>query len=225
MPPTPDNTPSIAAPLSPDLDFSFPMDIPPPAPGIASKLEKGLTRSKSRTAALSRINSRAFTSDYLEALHIDTHFVRTPSVKSLASLVDQEETTPRSQSSDMFISQVPFEPNPTFFDAWDCLRKSIVTFAGEPVGTIAALDPSEETLNYNQVSHCRKVSDIPLVHMSFCRQGGAHLARCDWEYCWVVGPPSYHIYSRCVEPPMPKLEMLNTVLKHGVNWAPFHGKC
>ena len=162
MPPLPDNTSSIAAPLSPDVDFSFPMDIPSHAPGIASKLEKALSRSKSRSIAVSRINSRAFTSDYLEALHIDTPpFVRTPSVKSIASLLDQEETTPRSPSSDIFTSQVPFEPNPTFFDAWDCLRKSIVTFAGEPVGTIAALDPSEETLNYNQVSHCRN-SDIPL---------------------------------------------------------------
>ena len=44
-----------------------------------------------------------------------------------------------------------FERNATFLDAWDCLRKSIVYFRGDPVGTIAAMDPSENALNYDQV--------------------------------------------------------------------------
>lgn len=38
-----------------------------------------------------------------------------------------------------------------FVDAWDCFQKSIVYFRSEPVGTIAAIDPSAEALNYNQV--------------------------------------------------------------------------
>ena len=195
MPPTPDKTSPIAAPLSPDVDFFFPMDIPPHALGIASKSEKGLSRSKSRSSkAVPRINSRPITvTDFLEALHIDTPFVRTPSVKSIASLVDPEEAAPRSPSSDIFMSQLPYEPNLTFSEAWICLRESIVKFAGEPVGTIAALDPSEETLNYNQVPHCPELSGHP-VRMRFYRQGGAHLvARCDWEFlmnpCWSLPTP------------------------------------
>lgn len=36
-------------------------------------------------------------------------------------------------------------------DAWDSLRKSLVYFRGKPVGTIAALDSTEDALNYNQV--------------------------------------------------------------------------
>ncbi|XP_010556612.1 PREDICTED: probable alkaline/neutral invertase F isoform X2 [Tarenaya hassleriana] len=36
-------------------------------------------------------------------------------------------------------------------EAWDRLRKSFVYFKGKPVGTLAAMDPSAEALNYNQV--------------------------------------------------------------------------
>ncbi|CAN1175664.1 Alkaline/neutral invertase CINV1, partial [Linum perenne] len=45
-----------------------------------------------------------------------------------------------------------FEPHPMVADAWESLRKSIVYFRGQPVGTIAAVDhASEEVLNYDQV--------------------------------------------------------------------------
>ncbi|XP_057867587.2 probable alkaline/neutral invertase F isoform X2 [Cryptomeria japonica] len=44
-----------------------------------------------------------------------------------------------------------FDPHPMIGDAWEALRKSLVYFRGKPVGTIAALDPSEDVLNYNQV--------------------------------------------------------------------------
>lgn len=36
-------------------------------------------------------------------------------------------------------------------EAWERLRKSYVYFNGSPVGTLAALDPTAEDLNYNQV--------------------------------------------------------------------------
>jgi hypothetical protein len=44
-----------------------------------------------------------------------------------------------------------FEPHPMISDAWEALRKSMVFFRSKPVGTIAALDPTEDSLNYNQV--------------------------------------------------------------------------
>ncbi|CAN1293822.1 Alkaline/neutral invertase CINV2 [Linum perenne] len=45
-----------------------------------------------------------------------------------------------------------FEPHPMVADAWEALRRSIVNFRGQPVGTIAAVDhASEEVLNYDQV--------------------------------------------------------------------------
>lgn len=52
-------------------------------------------------------------------------------------------TTPRS----------PFGPgpNPMIAEAWEALRRTLVHFRGQPVGTIAALDNSDEKLNYDQV--------------------------------------------------------------------------
>ncbi|MBA0632407.1 hypothetical protein Godav_001152 [Gossypium davidsonii] len=45
-----------------------------------------------------------------------------------------------------------FEPHPMVADAWEALRRSLVYFKGQPVGTIAAYDhASEEVLNYDQV--------------------------------------------------------------------------
>jgi hypothetical protein len=59
-----------------------------------------------------------------------------PSIRSSAG-------TPRDHPS--------FEPHPMIADAWEALRRSLVYFRAKPVGTIAAMDPSEESLNYNQV--------------------------------------------------------------------------
>ncbi|CAI9114833.1 OLC1v1015643C4 [Oldenlandia corymbosa var. corymbosa] len=45
-----------------------------------------------------------------------------------------------------------FEPHPMVAEAWDALRRSMVFFRDQPVGTIAAIDhASEEVLNYDQV--------------------------------------------------------------------------
>uniref|UniRef100_A0ACD5TZ43 Uncharacterized protein n=1 Tax=Avena sativa TaxID=4498 RepID=A0ACD5TZ43_AVESA len=46
------------------------------------------------------------------------------------------------------------EPHPLFNEAWEALRKSVVYYRGQPVGTIAAVDHAtepEEVLNYDQV--------------------------------------------------------------------------
>jgi hypothetical protein len=45
-----------------------------------------------------------------------------------------------------------FEPHPIVGDAWEALRRSLVFFRGQPLGTVAAVDhASEEVLNYDQV--------------------------------------------------------------------------
>ncbi|CAA6660607.1 unnamed protein product [Spirodela intermedia] len=45
-----------------------------------------------------------------------------------------------------------FEPHPMIGDAWEALRRSLVFFRDQPVGTIAAYDhAAEEVLNYDQV--------------------------------------------------------------------------
>ena len=60
--------------------------------------------------------------------------------------------TPRSGFSTPR-SQADFEPHPIVGEAWESLRRSLVYFRGQPVGTIAALDNSEEKLNYDQVNY------------------------------------------------------------------------
>lgn len=81
---------------------------------------------------LSRTLETVRSSDCLEGL------LTSPSMKSGLD-------TPRSE-------RLPcIEPHPMFAEAWECLRKSLVYFRGKPVGTIAAIDHSEEALNYDQV--------------------------------------------------------------------------
>ena len=45
------------------------------------------------------------------------------------------------------------QPHRLMSEAWEALRKSVVSFRGQPVGTIAAVDHAspEEVLNYDQV--------------------------------------------------------------------------
>lgn len=59
--------------------------------------------------------------------------------------------TPRSGLSTPRSYAAGFEPHPIVGVAWEALRRSLVYFRGQPVGTIAALDNSEEKLNYDQV--------------------------------------------------------------------------
>ena len=55
-----------------------------------------------------------------------------------------------------------FEPHPMVAEAWDVLRRSLVYFRGQPVGTVAACDHnSEEVLNYDQVQTMPSISAIP----------------------------------------------------------------
>jgi hypothetical protein len=54
-----------------------------------------------------------------------------------------------------------FEPHPIVGDAWEALRRSLVFFRGQPLGTIGAYDhASEEVLNYDQVPYLNQSMDI-----------------------------------------------------------------
>ncbi|KAF6139416.1 hypothetical protein GIB67_026258 [Kingdonia uniflora] len=60
-----------------------------------------------------------------------------------------------------------FEAHPMVAEAWDALKKSVVYYRGQPVGTLAALDNSEEALNYDQVF----VRDFVPSGMAFLMNG------------------------------------------------------
>ncbi|KAJ8531149.1 hypothetical protein K7X08_025880 [Anisodus acutangulus] len=67
-----------------------------------------------------------------------------------------------------------FEPHPMVAEAWDALRRSLVHFRGQPVGTIAAVDhASEEVLNYDQVF----VRDFVPSALAFLMNGEADIVK------------------------------------------------
>lgn len=73
---------------------------------------------------------------------------------NFSRLIDNFDQTPspgRKSDFNTPRSQHGFEHHPMVAEAWDALRRSLVHFRGQPVGTIAALDSTEENLNYDQV--------------------------------------------------------------------------
>ncbi|XP_022989039.1 probable alkaline/neutral invertase B isoform X1 [Cucurbita maxima] len=76
------------------------------------------------------------------------------SSENFTRLIDNYDQTPspgRRSDFNTPRSQIGFEQHPMVAEAWDALRRSLVHFRGQPVGTIAALDSTEENLNYDQV--------------------------------------------------------------------------
>lgn len=59
----------------------------------------------------------------------------------------------------------PLDPRPMISEAWKTLRLSLVNFHGVPVGIIAALDSSDEKLNFDQVF----VGDLVPSALAFLR--------------------------------------------------------
>eukprot|EP00268_Persea_americana_P067648 TRINITY_DN9331_c1_g1_i1.p1 TRINITY_DN9331_c1_g1~~TRINITY_DN9331_c1_g1_i1.p1 ORF type:complete len:397 (+),score=64.19 TRINITY_DN9331_c1_g1_i1:198-1388(+) len=74
-------------------------------------------------------------------------------IENFRSASDNLESTLDTGRSGMSTprSLTCFESHPMIAEAWEALRRSLVYFRGQPVGTIAALDHTEDALNYNQV--------------------------------------------------------------------------
>jgi len=60
--------------------------------------------------------------------------------------------SPCRRSSFLGSPRLNYESHPVVSDAWETLRRSVVHFRGQPVGTLAAVDHSVEELNYDQVN-------------------------------------------------------------------------
>lgn len=66
--------------------------------------------------------------------------------------MSDEDESVNSPAASCASSSLEPHPIPMVADAWESLRRSLVYFRGQPVGTIAAYDhASEEVLNYDQV--------------------------------------------------------------------------
>ena len=77
---------------------------------------------------------------------------------------DRRSSSPRSGPS----TPSSCVSHPMAGEAWEALRRSLVYFRGQPVGTIAALDNSEEKLNYDQacISYSRGVLAIAFITLT-----------------------------------------------------------
>lgn len=75
-----------------------------------------------------------------------------PRVSNIFDVLDTTCSPGRWTGTNTPRSSDCFEPHPIVGEAWDALRRSIVYFRGQAVGTIAALDQSTEELNYDQVN-------------------------------------------------------------------------
>lgn len=64
-------------------------------------------------------------------------------------MVSSPSKRPTSNASWVFHASL--NQNHVVNEAWEMLRKSVVYFQGNMVGTVAALDQSVDTLNYDQV--------------------------------------------------------------------------
>lgn len=106
--------------------------------------DKGLKKTDEPEKAL------VFRTEVEEEKAVST-FKNPPNIETNIGNLDQN-TSPGSRTSG---HQVTGAESASLMDeAWDRLQKSYVFFRGKPVGTLAAMDPSTEPLNYNQVSLC-----------------------------------------------------------------------
>ncbi|KAJ4869960.1 putative alkaline/neutral invertase B [Raphanus sativus] len=118
--------------ISIDIDFSKLLEKPRPLniERLRSLDERSLTEL-SGSPQLRNADNASRAHDHADS------YVFSPSVGRRSGF-----NTPRSVHG--------FESHPMVGEAWDALRRSMVYFRGQPVGTIAAVDNSEEKLNYDQ---------------------------------------------------------------------------
>ena len=87
-------------------------------------------------------------------------FKHPPNIETNIGNLDQN-TSPGSRLTDTESASLVDE-------AWERLQKSLVYFRGKPVGTLAAMDPSTEPLNYNQVSLCYNIIYLHMCYYASC---------------------------------------------------------
>lgn len=117
-----------------DIDFSKLLEKPRPL--NIERLRSLDERSLTELSGSPQLRN----ADNASRVHDHADYVASPSVGRRSGF-----NTPRSVHG--------FESHPMVGEAWDALRRSMVYFRGQPVGTIAAVDNSEEKLNYDQVKN------------------------------------------------------------------------
>lgn len=137
-----------------DIDFSKLLEKPRPL--NIERLRSLDERSLTELSGSPQLRN----ADNASRVHDHADYVASPSVGRWSGF-----NTPRSVHG--------FESHPMVGEAWDALRRSMVYFRGQPVGTIAAVDNSEEKLNYDQVF----VRDFVPSALAFLMNGEPDIVR------------------------------------------------
>lgn len=99
----------------------------------------------------------------------DTFPVETPPAKEDAAVAAAEQV-----DEEVAPAAPVREESDTEREAWRLLRRAVVSYCGEPVGTVAAEDPeSTETLNYDQVF----IRDFVPSALAFLMRGETEIVR------------------------------------------------
>ncbi|GAU49689.1 hypothetical protein TSUD_91890 [Trifolium subterraneum] len=98
----------------------------------------------------------------MDAVYFST-VVRSRSDLSRVDESSSDQADPHLHNTTLLTKiSLPLDPHPMISQAWESLKQSIVCFRGVPVGTIAALDNSDEKLNYDRVGLLRLILDLCL---------------------------------------------------------------
>ncbi|KAI8026315.1 Alkaline/neutral invertase CINV2 [Camellia lanceoleosa] len=127
------------APISPSSESEKPLDSPTETAG--GDMEKATKTVRIQSSVENNSDVGAPSGNIYKASVL---LKPSPSVTHLDQIVSPG-------SSRMNGQQGSSENGSMMDEAWERLKKSFVYFKGMPVGTLAALDPSAEALNYNQV--------------------------------------------------------------------------
>uniref|UniRef100_A0A0R0K1V0 Alkaline/neutral invertase n=1 Tax=Glycine max TaxID=3847 RepID=A0A0R0K1V0_SOYBN len=121
---------------------------------VSEKEEFDFSKALDRPRALNIERQRSFDERSMNELSLGFSprqlATKVDSSSRLGDLLDHVHS-PRPKSDINTPGSVTLDPHPLTSEAWEELRRSLVYFRGQPVGTIAALDNSDEKLNYDQV--------------------------------------------------------------------------
>ncbi|KAG8047508.1 hypothetical protein GUJ93_ZPchr0008g13083 [Zizania palustris] len=97
-----------------------------------------------------------------------------PDTSPLAPATEEEAATAAAADEEPASATEVREETETEREAWRLLRRAVVSYCGEPVGTVAAEDPEcTETLNYDQVF----IRDFVPSALAFLMRGETEIVR------------------------------------------------
>jgi len=155
---------------------SFPIELPPKGilkspearASVAEKEEFNFSKPLDKPRATNIDKQRSCDERSMNELSVGfspRHVVSKADITSRLAEHLEHLNSPLSKSGFNSPRSATWDANSLTSEAWEALRRSLVYFRGQPVGTIAALDFSEENLNYDQVASPCHILDVSVFSM------------------------------------------------------------